>query len=136
MSRQYLLKYIDQYKENELPYSRMHEFIDLLLNEYNKSNPTLNTYGGLTYKDIFEQEDIYNGHGQLIVKNMGINDIFGLISEMEENIPEEYSPCNNIFHLALYRDSESKYSGTIYQSLGAGLPDRMWLSIEEVDLND
>jgi len=129
--------YIDLYNKGELSLIYVHPFIEQLLLE--REEPTevneafeqlkLPTFGGINYKDVFEQEEFYNGHGQLKVPRMTLTDISGLIKELEDHADESESPMDNIFTLKLYVADDGKYSGSIYQETTRP---KMWLSIGEV----
>jgi len=112
-------EYIDKYNKGELLLLDAYPLIECLLLEREESTGVneafeqlkLPTFGGLNYKYVFEQEEFYNGHGQLEVPRM---------SE---------SPMDNIFTLKLYVADDGKYSGSIYQETTRP---KMWLSIGEV----
>jgi len=130
--------YIDLYNKGELRMLHVHPFIEQLLIEREDATEVnedferlkLPTFGGLNYKDVFEQKDFYNGHGQLEVPRMTLTDITGLIKELEDHVDESGDYSNDIFTLKLYVDDDGKYSGTIYQEIPHN--PKMWLSVREV----
>ena len=130
-------EYIDKYNKGELLLLDAYPLIECLLLEREESTGVneafeqlkLPTFGGLNYKDVFEQEEFYNGHGQLEVPRMTLTEASGLIRELEDHADESESPMDNIFTLKLYVADDGKYSGSIYQETTRP---KMWLSIGEV----
>ncbi len=134
--------YINLYSKGDLPLSDVHCFIECLLLEREESTEAnedfeqlkLPTFGGLNYKDVFEQKELYNGHGRLEIPRMTLTDITGLIKELEYHSEESGDYLNDIFTLKLYVDDEGKYSGTIYQEITPTA--KMWLSVGEVVIDE
>ena len=134
--------YINLYNKGDLPLSDVHPFIEQLLLEREESTGVneafeqlkLPTFGGLNYKDVFEQEEFYNGHGQLEVPRMALTDISGLIKELEDHADESEDPINNIFTLKLYINCNGSYSGSICQETSPS--PKLWLSVDEVLVNE
>lgn len=132
--------YIDAFNEGVLPISDVQPFIEQLLLEREDTTVAnesleqlkLPTFGGLTYKDVLHQKEFYNGHGQLEVSRMTFEDAFGLIEQLELHADETSDSMCDVFSLKLYKESEGKYSGTIYQETSDPI---MWLSIDDVVTN-
>lgn len=133
--------YIDLYNKGEMLMLHAQPFIEQLLLEREEgtvANESLEqlklpTFGGLTYKDVFHQKEFYNGHGQLEIPRMTLEDAFGLIGQLELHAGETSNKLCGIFTLKLYREANGKYSGTIYQET---TNPTMWLSIEDVAINE
>ena len=131
-------EYIDKYNKGELLLLDAYPLIECLLLEREESTEVneafeqlkLPTFGGLNYKDVFEQEEFYNGHGQLEVVRMKLSEISGLIKELEDHADESGEYSQDIFTLKLYVDDMGKFSGTIYQEISP--TPKMWLSVGEV----
>lgn len=134
--------YINLYNKGELPLADVTPFIEGLLLEREETTEVneafeqikLPTFGGLNYKDIFGQEEFYNGHGQLEVDLMTLEEATGLIKELEDHADESGNTLDDIFTLKLYVDSSGNFEGTIYQETSP--KPKMWLSIKEVVVNE
>lgn len=78
------------------------------------------------WKQVLNQTDFYNNHGQLTLSEITLHEAMQLCDDLSDNIDD----LNNIFYLALFKESDY-YAGTIYQSLGSG-QDKMWVSFDKI----
>lgn len=97
--------------------------------EYKESNEkvTLKENQPL-WKRVLNQTEFYNGHGQLNLSEITLDEAMQLCEDLSDHIEDE----NNIFYLALHKefDGEGYLCGTIYQStIGK---DIQWVSFERI----
>ena len=81
------------------------------------------------WKIVLEQTDFFNGHGQMEINTLNLEQIEQLLEGLQENCES----MNNIFYLQLFNEGKGEWGGSIYQSDGKGMgADKLWLGIEEV----
>ena len=80
------------------------------------------------WKQVLEQTEFYNNHGQLTLSEITLHEAMQLCEDLGDNIDDS---CN-IFYLALFKESDY-YAGTILQSLaGNSSQDKMWVSFDKI----
>lgn len=85
---------------------------------------TKNTNVGLPlWKQVLEQKDWYNGHGQMEISEMSLEDVMILIDDLEDN----YKGAENMFYVKLFNDLGASICQTDEK-------DTLWLSIGRVNL--
>lgn len=87
------------------------------------------------WKQVFNQTDFYNGHGQMTLGRLTLSEIKKLLQDLQENVPKQFDPMNDIFYLSLCVESDGTFSGSVNQSLDDG-DDRLWLSIYSVVIDE
>lgn len=87
------------------------------------------------WKQVFNQTNFYNGHGQMNLERLTLSEIKKLLQDLQDNIPKQFDPMNDVFYLSLYVESDGSFSGNIHQSLDDN-KDRLWLSLYNVVIDE
>lgn len=82
------------------------------------------------WKQVLNQTEFYNGHGQLILPEIKLSEAKKLLKDLSFNWEENL--CD-IFYLQMMDEENSDWSGSIYQCSGiSDNEDRLWVSFERV----
>ena len=77
---------------------------------------------------VLRQTEFYNGHGQMEISHMTLEDAI----QLTRDITEGYEGDDNLFSLKVYPESCEGLSGAIYQDTSEG-KDKLWLSVENLE---
>lgn len=80
------------------------------------------------WKRVLNQTEFYNGHGQLTLSEIALDEAMQLCEDLSDHTDSIY----NIFYLKLFKefDEEEYLTGSIYQSEGD--KEILWVSFERI----
>lgn len=119
-------KMIKEWRSGELVVGDVNNLIQALVSEreeFHTETPLWN--------QVLNQTEFYNGHGQLVLATITLEEVMLLCDELSENI--DVDDINDLFYLRLFKE-DNFYSGSVYQSTYQGEKDKLWVSFDKITL--
>ena len=82
------------------------------------------------WKQVFNQTEFYNGHGQLTLSEIKLSEVGKLLKGLEDNWDED---LNDMFYINMMMEKDLSWSGSVYQCTGGfGSQDKLWVSFDKI----